>query len=676
MAVKTNDLIINFDRLDTLNHEVTYTSCSQNAIYFKGRSYEEAIASAEFEGNDLVITTNDPDGHRFIFKNYYTQNGTNSYKYIKTDEPDEVGHLTDIINSGILFNPNEILAPQNGTTVTGTVFSDVIDVSGVYYAPTAKALTINGNQGNDTITGTGGIDTINGGNGDDFIFATTGSDVITGGIGSNTIIYSAGLDNFGTDLIKLTNTENLLIDISQYGFNEIADLREIVHFNGKNLELSLFNGNIDISNFVTSNGAGATGSVVAFLGDGAQDQYVDLNHDDIFYFGNDVFKNGSYTGSRFSETIEAYNLGVATNISGAAGYNTIYISDEYSSTADKVTGGNDGNFVGIFKNGNKTVTTGTGDDTINITGSNGTFTVNAGAGHNIVNIEGDAKTTVTTGKDADEISIQYNYSPITINAGAGENVINLTGCTGIATITTGNDNDTIIADGEGIIKVNSGAGSDYLVGGYVNDVLNAGVDNDTLVGSLGNDSLTGGAGSDTFVFGSGDGLDTITDAQTGDNILEFTDIYQNAINFYKSGNDLQIGYTDSDRVTIKGYFTASNKIDALWALDPETGDYKKWSLSAMLEERKYIISGSGNISGTKNSEIIEGSDVKDTINAQAGNDVIYAAGGNDVVNAGDGDDTVYGGAGNDTLTGGNGNNILVYDSADFGNDTLQHLKAA
>ena len=673
MAVKTSDLIINYDGLDTLDHDLVYPSSYQNAIYFKGKTYEDAIASVEIVDNDMVITTNSAENRRIIFKDYYKQNGTNSFKYIKTDEFEEEGHLTDIINSGLLVNPEPIYAPQKGTTVTGTVFSDTIDVSVLYYQPTAKALTINANQGNDTITGTGGIDTINAGNGDDLIFVTTGSDVITGGTGYNTVVYSGALDNFGTSLIKLTNTENLLIDLSEYGFSGIEDFRNIVHFNGKNLELSLFNGNVDIFNFVASNGAGVTGSVSAYLGEGAQEQYIDLNYDDIFHFGNEVFTNGSYTGSRFSETIEADNLGVGTNITLGAGFNTVFLND-YTSTADRVTGGNDGNSIIINKDGNKTITTGSGEDYIDIAGSNGTLTVNVGAGHNTVIIDGNSKATVTGGKDVDEITVRNNYSAVTINAGAGENIINITGCTGTTTINTGNDDDAISADSDGIIKVNSGAGSDLVFGGSGNDVINTGTDNDTLVGGLGNDSLTGGAGTDTFVFNSGDGLDTITDAQTGDNILQFTDIYSDGISFYKSANDLVIRYTDDDRVTIKGYFTSNNKIDSLWALDPETGDSKRYSLATMLEERKYTISGSGNIAGTNYSEIIEGSNVKDTINALAGNDVIYALGGNDVVNAGDGNDTVYGGEGNDTLTGGNGDNILIYDEGNFGNDTVNLTK--
>jgi Ca2+-binding RTX toxin-like protein len=47
------------------------------------------------------------------------------------------------------------------------------------------------------------------------------------------------------------------------------------------------------------------------------------------------------------------------------------------------------------------------------------------------------------------------------------------------------------------------------------DTLTGGAGRDRLIGGAGNDLLTGGADSDIFRFNPNDGLDTITDFETG-----------------------------------------------------------------------------------------------------------------------------------------------------------------
>lgn len=53
------------------------------------------------------------------------------------------------------------------------------------------------------------------------------------------------------------------------------------------------------------------------------------------------------------------------------------------------------------------------------------------------------------------------------------------------------------------------------VGTSGDDTIDGGAGNDVIVGQGGNDVLTGGDGDDTFVYAVGDGLDTITDFNTG-----------------------------------------------------------------------------------------------------------------------------------------------------------------
>jgi Ca2+-binding RTX toxin-like protein len=80
-------------------------------------------------------------------------------------------------------------ATQTSTTVTGGPQNDTIDCSGE-----TTVTTIDGNGGNDTITGNNLGITINGGDGNDTITGGTGNDTINGGLGGDTISALAGND--------------------------------------------------------------------------------------------------------------------------------------------------------------------------------------------------------------------------------------------------------------------------------------------------------------------------------------------------------------------------------------------------------------------------------------------------------------------------------------------------
>ncbi len=83
---------------------------------------------------------------------------------------------------------------QTATTVTGTAADDTIDCTNA-----SPGKTINGLDGNDTITGTAFDDTVSGGNGNDTITGGPGDDVIEGGNGNDTLTGSGG-DDVVTDV--------------------------------------------------------------------------------------------------------------------------------------------------------------------------------------------------------------------------------------------------------------------------------------------------------------------------------------------------------------------------------------------------------------------------------------------------------------------------------------------
>ena len=71
----------------------------------------------------------------------------------------------------------------------------------------------------------------------------------------------------------------------------------------------------------------------------------------------------------------------------------------------------------------------------------------------------------------------------------------------------------------GADTLSGGNGKDTLNGGAGNDILNGGNGKDILNGEAGNDNLTGGRGNDTFVLAPGEGTDTITDFDNGNDVI-------------------------------------------------------------------------------------------------------------------------------------------------------------
>lgn len=211
------------------------------------------------------------------------------------------------------------------------------------------------------------------------------------------------------------------------------------------------------------------------------------------------------------------------------------------------------------------------------------------------------------------------------------------------------------------LTVNAGAGDDMITGTYYDDKINGGAGNDTITGSEGNDKLTGGKGNNTFIFNYGDGADTITDADIND-IIEISDTDSETLRYAKNKNNLEIFYNDeydiTNKIVIKNYFKtkSAKRLEKLFASDESEEDYT--ALSEKINNN-LAITGSGQINGTNNSEIIIGSTKSDTIRAKGGDDVIYA------------------GWGNDKITGGKGINTYVFNDVEvdddrhgFGKDTV------
>ena len=99
-----------------------------------------------------------------------------------------------------------------------------------------------------------------------------------------------------------------------------------------------------------------------------------------------------------------------------------------------------------------------------------------------------------------------------------------------------------------------------------------------------------------------------------------------------------------------------------------------------------IFTGNGEDEEKRGTDMIDffyGNGGDDTFHGEAGNDELYGGGRDDKLYGGDdddiirgwkGNDTLKGGAGNDELRGGMGKDTFVYDSKEFGQDTIEDFQ--
>ncbi len=134
-------------------------------------------------------------------------------------------------------------------------------------------------------------------------------------------------------------------------------------------------------------------------------------------------------------------------------------------------------------------------------------------------------------------AITTNSMSDQIWAGAGDDLLitgagddRLGGGPGHDEIYSGAGNDVIFSS-SGNDYVQAGAGDDEIFSGSGDDTVSSGSGDDTLWGCAGDDLLTGNEGVDAFIFAVGNGTDTITDFELGEDILNlgavatnFTDI--------------------------------------------------------------------------------------------------------------------------------------------------------
>ncbi|MDO8327776.1 MAG: Hint domain-containing protein, partial [Cypionkella sp.] len=547
----------------------------------------------------------------------------------------EIEHL--VLNGG---NPDGIIY---GTAGDDSIGAGYVDANGDVIDNNDAILGTPGSNDDEVYAGAGN-DTVNGLLGNDFLYGGDGNDSLSGGVGNDYMQGDAGNDTVlggdGNDLLR-GDTGNDLVD-GGAGDDTVY---------------------------------GGADSDTVYGGDGNDQVYGGFGDDTVYGgAGNDTITGSGENDLVFGDDGDDLMQGSdgADTLIGGAGADTMLGEED----ADSFYGG-----VGDYVDGYETVTTGSDNDTLHVSGvdhivwdvlnpENGVVHFTGGGTLQFYNIEHvivdgtevPPPNYIVEGTAGDDL-IDANYTgdpqgdrvDASDSATANNDDLIYAGA-GNDTVLAGDGNDTVHG-GDGNDFVSGGAGNDYLIGGAGNDSLSGGEGNDSLWGDAGADTLLGGLGDDALLGGDGDdtlfgegGNDTLwgelgndqlvgglgddwLEGEAGDDTLRGDD--GNDSLFGGIGNDSLLGGLDND------------------SLDGGDGD-------------DFLSGETGNDSLTAGAgaDVVSGGAGDDLLDAGAGDDLLDAGTGNDVVSGGDGNDWLYSGDGNDTAYGGAGEDVLIGEAGD------------
>ncbi|CAN7316275.1 calcium-binding protein [Caulobacter sp. LjRoot300] len=452
--------------------------------------------------------------------------------------------------------------------------------------------TVSGLAGDDVLYGLAGDDTLQGGDGNDFLFGAEGADTLDGGAGDDAL---QGDD--GNDALNGGAGYDTVITGSLFGETVI--------------------------NLTTGTGTD---------GGGGADSYSSIEH--LILAGV-----GTVTGSAANEWFETPVAGGGTDANIGGDFSPVTFDG--AGGDDILTGGlGDDHLIG-------------GDGADILTGGRGGDTVEGGTGDDLIygGFRGDDKfrgDDFLAGRDSDTLDYSRHTGRISINGygtgfsivkfdAAGE-VVGQDDAKGIERLIGSSGDDVLMGMSGGPVVVEGGAGNDSLafgrasngtldggdgddvLGGWNNpDILIGGAGNDVLAGGGFADRLTGGAGADVFLYdgisdsslaGGVDGIDLITDFQTGVDKVELQD-----------GN-------------------------GVLAVELSSRDGVHTVLNAYAPGEAMEIHLTGQVAY---SDLVFGGAASQSLTGGGGGDNLQGGGGWDVLTGGGGGDALTGGYGNDTF---------------------------
>ena len=479
--------------------------------------------------------------------------------------------LNAVLNSPAGLTGLQIEGQDGNDIVTGTKFGDLVNAGN-------GNDTVDGGDANDTLNGQAGDDHLYGGNGNDLLYGNSGIDTVDGGAGDDTI--------------------QVREDDSQFDSIHGGDGNDTVKVLGNWVRFNNFNA--------------GTSSIETF----------DAN-------GKNVYGNATANTLNFSAltSVEDSPLGAdkGLRIFAEAGDDTVT-----GTTFDDVINGEAGNDTLNGGLGNDTLNGGADDDTLNgddgddlLYGDSGVDSVNGGKGNDTIQVrEGDSEfDTILGGADNDTVKVLGNWARFN-NFNAGTSSIEIVDASGKNVHGNGNANvfDFSAAQMVNVPQVNLENGDDTVTTSTNHTVVT------TYDGQGGGDKINllftpdqlGG-----FSVGTITAIDNYVSAPTGKTL--------------NSGNTIGFGFTARNFESA----TANVLVDGqVYNITGYLGGINNVVVATLTQTT---------INGTPNQDLIVGNALNNTINGLAEADLIFGLGGNDSIKGGAGADYLFGGEGDDTF---------------------------
>src|SRR5215208_3238689 len=394
------------------------------------------------------------------------------------------GQATGGLNSGSDWDseePGDQTVPADGTrtvVVNGGGGNDSITV--IAKSPELASSGLNGDGGDDVLTGPDSNDTLTGGDGNDRLVAGKGDDLMLGGAGNDTLVWNQG-------------------DGSDKADGEAGN------------DGSEVNGSPTLGDAVTLEPvAGGT---------------VELRRTNL----------GPFTFDAVTERFEVNGLGGDDTVTANNGVGALTLLSVDGGAGDDVVDGSDGPDLLLGGEGTDVLSGGGGDD--RIVGDRGADTMNGGAGDDtLVWNNGDGSDVVNGDDGSDDVEVngapgagdidtvqpngarikvdRTNLVPFTLDIGTSETMHD-NGLAGDDSITVGDVGtyQVTAAGGAGNDTLTGGPASETFLGGTGNDTINPGGGIDVVSGDDGDDKVNvrdrtadlarGGAGNDAVVADNG-----------------------------------------------------------------------------------------------------------------------------------------------------------------------------
>ncbi|MEL7106260.1 MAG: calcium-binding protein [Pseudomonadota bacterium] len=528
--------------------------------------------------------------------------------------------------------------------------------------PYAPVTVLDGDPGNDSITGADVQERISGFDGADWLAGYDGSDVLVGGAGNDTLYGSQGSDAYewtrgdGNDEIRDTSTD--ILDSDRLVLVDVSSTEAAT-----DVTLTRSSGSTDVAIEITTGTNTETLTLIEQTDGERGGKGIEEIHfsDGVVWSLKDIEKNTHIKGGSGNQTLDGEDDNQTDVLFGETGDDRLY--DANSDSGDSHFHGGLGNDTLYGYDGNDTYywAHGDGNDYIRDTNASGedlntlvlTDVLPGDVELGRFGTNPDMRVRITDGSTTSDIWIESQFQSSSIGDGLQAIVFSdgtRRSHTDIA------QNTWLVEDGGNNSRTGLNEG-DNIDGGAGNDTLKGGNGDDVLRGSSGNDRLEGQNGSDTYLWALNHGNDTIIDTSLVNNEVDrlvLTDTTSDNVELRRTdGSDnLRVKILPTgEEITINDTFNATYPTRGIEEIEFSDAVVWRWT---DIEAHTKVLGGGGN-------EKLDG----------IGNysDNLYGNGGNDTLDANGGDDLLDGGAGNDTLRGDGGNDVYLYAEGD-GNDFL------